>query len=115
MLIPALGEGETIDVVLGRLFLKTAQLWIGADETEIHVACITEIVAKGDRKYCNIWLTGGKGVNNWIYYLDTIEQWAKEHHCDAMLIEKARIGWKRILPEYKTRSIQLVKEISHGR
>jgi hypothetical protein len=115
LLTPALGEGERIEDVLSRLFLKTAQLWIGADETEIHVACVTEIVSKGGTKYCNVWLTGGKGVNNWVWYLDTIEDWAKEQGCDAMLIEKARAGWKRILPAYKTKTIQLVKEIDHGR
>lgn len=115
MLERALGEGERLDIVLGRLFLKTAQLWIGADEDEIHVACVTEIVSRGDRKYCNVWLAGGNGVNNWLWYLDTIEEWAKEQRCDAMLIEKARIGWRRLLPEYKTKTIQLVKEIDHGR
>lgn len=115
MLKPALAEGETLQDVLRRLYLKTAQLWIGADETEIHVACVTEIVSKGERKYCNVWLAGGKGVNNWLWYLDTIEEWAKAQGCDAMLIEKARTGWKRLLPEYKVKTVQLVKEIDHGR
>lgn len=115
LLTPALGEGETIEDVLTRLFLKTAQLWIGADDREIHVACVTEIINRGNRKYCNVWLTGGRGVNNWLWYLDTIEEWAKSQGCDAMLIEKARPGWKRLLPAYKTKTIQLVKEIDHGR
>lgn len=72
---------------------------------------MTEIITRGNRKYCNVWLTGGTGVNNWLYYLDTIEAWAKEQGCDAMLIEKARTGWKRLLPAYKTKTIQLVKDI----
>lgn len=115
LLVPALGEGERIEDVLTRLFLKTAQLWIGADAKEIHVACVTEIIVKGGTKYCNVWLAGGKGVNNWLWYLDTIEEWAKEQGCDAMLIERARTGWKRLLPAYKTKTIQLAKEIDHGR
>ena len=115
LLIPALGEGETIEEVLSRIFLKTAQLWIGADEAEVHVACVTEIYTRGGRKYCNIWLTGGKGVNNWLYYLETIEKWAKEQGCDAMVIDRARTGWKRLLPAYKIKTIQLVKDIDHGR
>lgn len=115
LLTPALAEGETIEFVLSRLFMRTAQLWIGADEKDIHVACVTEIITRGGRKYCNVWLTGGKGVNNWLYYLDTIEDWAKEQGCDAMLIEKARTGWKRLLPAYRTKTIQLMKEIDHGR
>lgn len=115
LLVKALGEGETIENVLSRLFQQTAQLWIGADENEIHVACVTEIITRGGRKYCNVWLAGGRGVNNWIYYLDTIEEWAAENGCDGMLIDRARIGWKRLLPEYRTKTISLVKEIRHGR
>lgn len=114
LLEKALGEGETIEQVLTRLFQQTAQLWIGAED-RIEVACVTEIITRGGRKYCNVWLTGGRGVNNWLYYLDTIEEWAKENGCDAMLIERARSGWKRLLPKYKTKTISLVKEIDHGR
>ncbi len=115
LLEPALGEGETLDHVLAALFSKKAQLWIGADEKTLHVACVTELIRKGGTYYCNVWLTGGRGVNNWIYFLETIEEWAKEQGCDAMLIAKARTGWKRLLPEYKTKTIELVKEIDHGR
>lgn len=111
LLQPALGEGETMDQVLAALFSKKAQLWIGATETEIQVACVTEITRKGGCLYCNIWLTGGRSVNNWMYFLETIEEWAKEQGCDAMLIAKARTGWKRLLPQYKTKTIELMKEI----
>lgn len=111
LLEKALGEGETMGQVLSALFQKRAQLWIGADEKELHVACVTEIVRKGGTLYCNVWLTGGKGVNNWIYFLDTIEAWAKEQGCEEMLIDRARNGWRRLLPNYKTKTISLVKEI----
>lgn len=111
LLQPALGEGETMEQVLTALFQKRAQLWIGATEDEIHVACVTEIIRRGGCLYCNVWLTGGKGVNNWLYFLETIEAWAKEQGCDAMLIDRARNGWKRLLPEYQTKTISLVKEI----
>lgn len=111
LLEPALGEGETLPQVLTALFNHRAQLWIGADEHRLHVACVTELVRKGGAYYCNVWLTGGKGVNNWIYFLDTIEAWAKERGCDAMLIDRARQGWKRLLPKYKIKTISLMKEI----
>ena len=111
LLEPALGEGETIEQVLTALFQKKAQLWIGATEDKIHVACVTEIVRKGGCLYGTVWLTGGVGVNNWTYFLETTEKWAKEQGCDAMLIDRARTGWKRLLPEYKTKTISLVKEI----
>jgi hypothetical protein len=115
MLEKALGEGETMEQVLSALFQRRAQLWIGADENEIHVACVTEIVRKGGTLYCNVWLTGGKGVNNWLYFLDTIEAWAKEQGCEEMLIDRARMGWKRLLPKYSIKTVSLHKEIQHGR
>lgn len=115
LLTPALGDGDTIENVLTQLFLKKAQLWIGADEQNIHVACVTEIIHRGGRKYCNVWLAGGTGVNNWLWYLDTIEEWAKAQDCDAMLIDRARTGWKRLLSQYKTKTITLMKELEHGR
>lgn len=111
MLTPALGEDELIDHVERHLHLGTAQLWIAADPERIHAAAVTEIVTKGKRKYCNIWLTGGSGVNNWLKYINTIERWAKEQGCHAMLIEKARSGWKHLLPDYSTKTITLTKEL----
>lgn len=111
LLEKALGEGETMEQVLAALFQKRAQLWIGADETEMHVACVTEIIRRGGMLYCNIWLTGGRGVNNWLYFLNTIEKWAKEQGCDAMLIDRGRKGWPRLLPDYKIKTISLVKDI----
>jgi hypothetical protein len=111
LLVPALGEGELIETVIHRLFVGTAQLWIAADADKMHAACVTEIVNRGVRKYCNIWLAGGAGLNNWLSYLPEVEEWAKANGCHAMLIEKARSGWKRILPDYKTKTIQMVKEL----
>lgn len=111
LLEKALGEGETIEKVLAALFSKDAQLWIGATEDEIQVACVTELIRRGGCLYCNIWLTGGVGVNNWLYFLETIEAWAKEHGCDGMLIDRGRKGWQRLLPEYKIKTIALVKDL----
>jgi hypothetical protein len=113
LLEPALAEGETLPQVLTALFNKSAQLWIGADKTGPHVACVTELVRKGGSYYCNIWLAGGKGINNWIYFLETIEAWAREQGCNGMLIAQGRVGWPRIpaFKEYKVKSIMLVKEI----
>jgi hypothetical protein len=32
-----------------------------------------------------------------------------------MLIDRARMGWKRLLPEYKIKTISLEKDIRNGR
>lgn len=111
LLTPALGEGETIEQVLASLISRDAQLWIGSLDDEVHVACVTELIRRGGCLYCNVWLTGGRGVNNWLYFLETIEAWAKEQGCDAMLIDRGRRGWPRLLPEYKIKTISLMKEI----
>lgn len=111
LLEPALMDEDTIENVLTQLFLKKAQLWIAATDTQLEAACVTEIFRRGGKLYCNLWLTGGRGINNWFHFLQTIEQWAKEQGCDAMLIDRARVGWKRLLPNYKTKTITLVKEL----
>ena len=111
LLTPALNDGATIEQVLTAIFAKDAQLWIGSDNGEIQVACVTELVRRGGCLYCNVWLAGGRGVNNWIYFLETIEAWAKEQGCDAMLIDRARRGWGRLLPEYRLKTVTLVKDI----
>ena len=59
LLIPALHNGATIEQVLAAIFAKDAQLWIGSDNGEIQVACVTELVRRGGCLYCNVWLTGG--------------------------------------------------------
>lgn len=111
LLKPALGEGETLEQVYSDLLARKAQLWIAATETEMTAACVTEIFTRGKRKYCNIWLTGGLGLNNWMHFLETIEEWAKENGCNAMLISHARTGWKRLLKEYRMKTITLTKDL----
>ena len=111
LLIPAMQDGTTIEQVLTAIFARDAQLWIGSDNNEIQVACVTELIRRGGCLYCNVWLTGGRGVNNWIYFLKTIEAWAKEQGCDAMLIDRGRKGWGRLLPDYKIKTVALMKEI----
>ena len=111
LITPALGEDDTLAEVLSDLLRRRAQLWISGNEDTIEAACVTEIVIRGEKKYCNVWLTGGHGVNNWLHHLDTIEEWAKEKGCDAMTIDRARLGWKRLLPKYTIRTVTLVKDI----
>lgn len=111
LLKPALMNGETVQTVLGNIMLRTAQLWIAATHDRIEAACVTEIYTRGGRKYCNLWLAGGRGVNNWLPYLKTIEAWAKEQGCDAMMIEAARRGWQRIIKDYKVKTVALTKEL----
>ena len=80
----------------------------------MQMACVTKIVTRGTRKVCNIWLVGGVGVNNWLHYIETIEEWAKEQGCDAVVMEQARQGWQRLpqLKKYKVISIALERKLN---
>ena len=111
LLKPALGEGKTLDEVLAKIFQKDAQLWIAATETELQAACVTEVKIRPSGKVCNVWLCGGKGVNNWVHFLDTIEEWAKEQGCETLTIDHARIGWQRLLKGFKPKTIALERKI----
>lgn len=111
LLEPALINGDTLDKVLKRLILRQAQLWIAATEDELQAACVTEIYKRDNRAVCGIWLAGGKGVNNWLHFLPTIEEWAASQKCTAVVISETRPGWRRLLDGYRTERITLVKEL----
>lgn len=111
LLSRALDEGQTLVDVSKALIAQDAQLWIAASPFNVEAACVTEIITKGTRKYCNIWLCAGSGINNWIGFLSVIEAWASENNCDAMMIEGGRTGWRRFLTDYKIKKITLAKEL----
>ena len=111
LLKPAMTSGETAQSLFSNIMDRKAQVWIAATPKQIEAACVTEIYTRDARKYCNIWLAGGRGVNNWLHNLSTVEAWAKEQGCDAMVIEAARRGWQRIIKGYKIKTIALTKEL----
>jgi len=111
VLEPALDRGETLEDLLTKLYRKEAQLWMIYDNGEQVAAVVTEIFPDNNGQVCNIWAVGGTGINRWIGYLDTIEQWAKANGCSAVIIEKTRKGLQRLLRDYKVTHVTLGKDI----
>ena len=111
-LAPALDRGETLDMMLTKIYLKEAQLWVTFEHNEPIAAVVTEIHTDDDgSKLCNIWAVGGTGINRWIDFLDMIEDWARENGCQRVIVEKARRGVQRLLKGYKVTHVTLGKEL----
>jgi hypothetical protein len=111
MLERALAPNETTDRILTRLFLGSMQLWVAVEDGEIIAAMTTEIIYENDRKIANLCHVGGTGLNNWLGYIATVEEWAKANNCAAVQIARGRMGWLRILKTYKPRFVTLEKEL----
>ena len=112
MIARGLGPQETTAKVLDRLLLKTAQLWTVMEGTEIKAVVVTEMCILNDgSKVCNVWAAAGLGINLWLGYMTTIEAWAKENGCRAVVVDRARIGWKRLMKDYTVTHVTLEKGI----
>jgi hypothetical protein len=104
-----LGEGESVDELFEALLTKRNQLWVGHDGYHIGIACATEVVNIGTRKVCNILTIGGDRPSNWQTFMNILETWAKVQGCHAMRFPGVRLGWKKILKDYKVTKITVEK------
>ena len=99
----------TKDEVYEKLKAREYQLWV-AYAGEVKAIAVTEIVETPRGRVACIFICTGKDMSTWAYHLEEIEQWAKEAGC-AIVETLARPGWKRMLPEYRARHIQLEKTL----
>lgn len=95
--------------VRGFLVSGEQQLWL-AVEDEILGLAITEIVNYPRKKCCMIDICTGKRMEEWLHYLSEIERWAEAQGCQQMLCA-ARIGFGRILKDYKKTHYIVEKEL----
>ncbi len=76
------------------------QLWIAVDsEQKIQAACITQILIHPRKKTVLLLFCGGKDVNAWVQFIETIQAWAKFTGCTSAEIY-GRPGWEKILPTF---------------
>lgn len=61
-------------------------------------------------KQCEIIMLGGEDMGGWVDELEEIEAWSKRIGCDRMMLT-GRKGWQKILPEYKTKTVTMVKSL----
>lgn len=73
-------------------------------------AVILEVSEYHNGKQCDIVMIGGDVMDEWIGELEEIEGWAKRVGCDRMILT-GRLGWQKILTEYTTKTVTMVKEL----
>jgi hypothetical protein len=76
-----------------------AQLWViwKSDAKEVEAAFCT----RSDGSKTLIDEMAGSGVREWICFLANIEQWARDCGDSEVVVENARLGWKRWLKGYE--------------
>lgn len=91
------------------------ELWAKiADETALFIpngssAIVVRSLVSNGRKKCQIWLGAGK-MAELLELEPKVAEWAKETGHSEMEIV-GRNGWKRALPQYRTKSIILSRAI----
>lgn len=90
----------------------TRILWLAVDETEtILAAMLTQLfLLNGGAKMCKMQECGGLQMTTWKHLRKRIEEYAKAEGCDRVLVE-GRVGWKRVLSDYKQVAVVLEKRI----
>lgn len=99
---------HTLDEVFSSLITMKSQLWV-AGFNDIETILITQIINRNSNKVCALELCAGRGVES-AQFLKIIEPWAKEAGCSSVELI-GRVGWQRVLKDYKISKITLEKEI----
>ena len=107
MAIDQASDKFEIDDVFKLIEEKKAQLFIFKD-SELLSAWVTTIENSGSHKWLRVMWAGGKEMEKWKHYLNSIEQWAKSLGCDRSVIY-GRKGWAKVLPDYKQTAVILEK------
>ena len=84
------GSDYTLDDIYAGLKSTEMQLWMWSDE----MALVTKLENKDERRWCLLLALGGDNMENWIYHLPLVEDWARDKGCDEMRIY-GRAGWSR--------------------
>lgn len=94
---------RTVDI-LKKLITREMQMWVAYDgefaDPDIQAFCITEINLTPLQKECLIVWCSGKERDNWAFYIEEIEKWAKAKGCDVMKV-MSRPGWEKVHKTYK--------------
>lgn len=106
-------QGEfDLDDVYNFILDRDMQLWIvhelGHEDEPIAVV-VTEIGAFPRLTVCRVVITAGKGMQEWVHCLGTIEAWAKAHDCDK-LETYCRPGIRKVM---KPHGFELSYEVIH--
>jgi hypothetical protein len=84
-------------------------LWLAFDGKSILAAATTHLT-KPNNKVCTLTACAGSDRRRWLPLLGKIEQYAKDEGCVTLRIF-GRIGWKRVLKNYKMTHIILENDL----
>jgi hypothetical protein len=108
------GNFGSFEAVRDKILWGNNLLWLVAEDkvtgAGVAAVVVTEVHKTEWRKVCNIVACGGKGMKNWIHFLEKIEDYAKAEGCDVVQVI-GRPGWERVLDDYKLRRIVLEKDL----
>jgi len=100
----------TLKTVLESIQKGHSQLWLIYRDEEILGAVVTKHVSYPVKERLLIHLCGGKDITEWVdLYMETVEDWAKEKGLDGVEIF-GRKGWTKLIPDYSSDIIYMVKE-----
>jgi hypothetical protein len=88
-------------------------LWIAATpDASILGAGITRLQTSPEGLRCILEACGGREFARWRHTLARLEAYAKAEGAAEFIIEGARSGWRRLLPDYRASGDTLSKRLS---
>lgn len=88
-----------LDDVFRMISLKEMQLWICVSKRQIKAFAMTKIVKYPKRQVIDIFLTGGRDMDEWVQELwQTLKEYGKNNRCEEIRAF-GRKGWTRVLPD----------------
>jgi hypothetical protein len=95
-----------------QVFDGHALLWLawGDAGVGIKAAAVTQVTRVNGDKYCTIVACAGDERNRWLSLIEGLEAYARSCDCRAVRII-GRIGWRRVLPGYRTKALVLERAL----
>jgi len=90
------------------LFTGSHLLWLAIEGEKIEAMATTELAKIGERKICTIVACSGEEREHWLPLIAGLEKFAKDEGCASMRVY-GRIGWKKVLKDYKMKHLILEK------
>jgi|6_EtaG_2_1085325.scaffolds.fasta_scaffold70869_2 hypothetical protein len=91
------GGEWSADDIMAAICRTEMQLWAAyRDSGEAYALCVTQIVVYPQKKSCLIRLCVGKGMDDWMQFLEKIEEWARAMGC-VQIEMRGRKGWEKTM------------------
>jgi hypothetical protein len=113
MLAPIVRKaGDSLDSLCRQVFAGESQLTIAVNKEtyEIQAVVVTQSFLRKGQNVLNIQYLAGRGINDWIVYLDQIEDWARKNKYHSVVVDRGRMGWERFLQPYGYKAAEVKME-----